>query len=104
MEIVGLGHVLLIAPHATGPDADLHTGQIVEEAALTSRSFAVIGKVDREFQNPNRNQSAQLEFRKGIEGFVLEDGNRARRGIRGTKESGVKIATSGRAGWPDFTT
>ena len=93
VEIVGLGHVLLTAPHTTSPDADLHTGQIVEEAALTSRSFAVIGKVDREFLDPNRIQSAQLEFRKGIEGFVLEDGIRYILDIRGKKEPGVNIGT-----------
>ena len=93
MEIVGLGHVLLIAPHATGPDADLHTGQIVEEAALTSRSFAVIGKVDKEFLDWNRIQSAQSEFRKGIEGFVSEDGIRYILDIRGKKEPGVEIGT-----------
>ncbi|SRR6266487_4566103 len=91
VEIVGLGHVLLTAPHTTSPDADLHTGQIVEEAALTSRSFAVIGKVDREFLDPNRIQSAQLEFRKGIEGFVSEDRIRYILDIRGKKEPGVEI-------------
>ena len=93
VEIVGLGHVLLTAPHTTSPDADLHTGQIVEEAALTSRAFAVIGKVDREFLDLNRIQSAQLEFRKGIEGFVSEDGIRYILDIRGKKEPGVEIGT-----------
>ena len=93
VEIVGLGHVLLTAPHTISPNADLHTGQIVEEAALTSRSFAVIGKVDREFLDPNRIQSAQLEFRKGIEGFVSEDGIRYILDIRGKKEPGVEIGT-----------
>ncbi len=93
VEIVGLGHVLLTAPHASGPDADLHTGQIVEEAALTSRSFAVIGTVNREFLDLNRIKSAQSEFRKGIEGFVSEDGIRYILDIRGKKESGVDIGT-----------
>src|SRR5256885_7626690 len=104
VEIVGQGHVLQTAPHTTSPDADLHTGQIVEEAALTSRSFAVIGKVDREFLNPNRIQSAQLEFRKGIEGFVLEDGIRYILDIRGKKEPGVNIGTAGRQTCSDSTT
>ena len=93
-EIVGLGHVLLTAPHTTSPDADLHTGQIVEEAALTSRSFAVIGKADRRFLDPNRFQSAQSEFTKGIAGFVSEDGIRYILDIRGKNESGVEIGTS----------
>src|SRR5438094_2934817 len=93
VEIVGLGHVLLTAPHTTSPDADLHTGQIVEEAALTSRAFAVIGKVDREFLDRNRIQSAQLEFRKGIEGLVSEEGIRDILDMRGKKEPGVEIGT-----------
>src|SRR2546425_8097536 len=90
-EIVGLGHVLLTAPHTASPDEDLHTGSIVEEAALTSRSYAVIGKVSREFLNPNRIQSAQLEFRKSIEGFIAEDEIRYLLDIRGKKEPGVDI-------------
>src|SRR5438477_3826651 len=93
VEIVGLGHLLLSTPHSTSPNADLHTGQIVEEAALTSRAFAVIGKVDREFLDLNRIQSAQLEFRKGIEAFVSEDGIRYILDIRGKKEPGVEIGT-----------
>src|SRR5438552_892915 len=104
VEIVGIGHVLLIAPHATGPDADLHTGQIVEEAALTSRSFAVIGKINREFFDMNRIQSAQSEFRKGIEGFVSEDGIRYILDIRGKKEPGVNIETAVRQTCYDSTT
>src|SRR5712691_4863562 len=76
VEIVGLGHVLLTAPHATSRDADIHTGPIVEEAALTSRSYAVIGKVSGEFLDLSRIQSARSEFRKSIEGFLAEDGIR----------------------------
>src|SRR2546425_13305286 len=95
VEIVGIGHVLLIAPHATGPDADLHTGQIVAEAALTSRSFAVIGKINREFFDMNRIQSAQSESRKGIEGSVSQEGIRYIIDRRGTKERGVKVRTAG---------
>ena len=94
VEIVGLGHVLLTAPHTTSPDADLHTGTIVEEAALTSRSYAVIGKVSREFLDPNRIQSAQLELRRSIESFMAEDGIRYLLDIHGKKGPGVDIATT----------
>jgi len=94
VEIVGLGHVLLTAPLTAGPDADLHTGQIVEEAALTSRSFAVIGKVNREFLDLNRIQSAQSELRKSIEGFITEDGIRYVLDIQGKNEPGVDIGTA----------
>ena len=104
LEIVGLGRVLLTAPHATSVDADLHTGQIVEEAALTSRSFAVIGKVDKEFLDWNRIQAAQSEFRKGIEGFVSEDGIRYILDIHGKKEPGVEIGVVAGRTCSDSTT
>src|SRR6266571_209033 len=104
VEIVGLGHVLLTAPHIASPDADLHTGTIVEEAALTSRSYAVIGKVSREFLDPNRIQSAQSEFRKSIEGFIAEDGIKYLLNIRGKKEPGVNIGTAEGQTCSDSTT
>jgi len=104
IEIVGLGHVLLTAPHTTSPDADLHTGTIVEEAALTSRSYAVIGKVSREFLDLNRIQSAQSEFRKSIEGFIAEDGIRYILDIHGKKEPGVNIGIAEGQTCSDSTT
>jgi len=104
VEIVGLGHVLLMAPHIASPDADLHTGTIVEEAALTSRSYAVIGRVSREFLELNRIQSAQSEFRKSIEGFIAEDGIRYVLDIRGKKEPGVNIETAAGRTCSDSTT
>ncbi len=104
VEIVGLGHVLLTAPHAASPDADLHTGPIVEEAALTSRSYAVIGKVSREFLDLNRIQSAQSEFRKSIESFIAEDGIRYLLDIHGKKEPGVDIGTAAGQTCSDSTT
>ena len=94
VEIIGLGHVLLTAPHTASPDADLHTGSIVEEAALTSRSYAVIGRVSRELLDPNRIQFAQSEFRKGVETFIAEDGIRYILNIRGKIEPGVDIRTT----------
>jgi len=93
VEIIGLGHVLLTAPHIANPDADLYTGPIVEEAALTSRSFAVIGKVSRDFLDLNRTQSAKSELRKSVESFIAEDGIRYLLDIRGKKEPGVDIGT-----------
>jgi len=94
VEIVGLGHVLITAPHATSAEADLYTGQIVEEAALTSRSFAVIGKVNKEFSDPNRIQSAQSELRGSIKGYIAEDGIQYILDVRGKKEPGVDIGTA----------
>ena len=93
VEIVGIGRVLLIAPHVASPDADLYTGSIVEEAALTSRSYAVIGKVSKEFLDLSKIQSAKSEFRKGMETFIAEDGIRYVLDIRGKMEPGVEIRT-----------
>ncbi|HEV2120198.1 MAG TPA: hypothetical protein VGS11_08880 [Candidatus Bathyarchaeia archaeon] len=93
IEIMGLGRVLLTAPPATSSDADLHMGSIVEEAALTSRSHAVIGKVNREFLDPNRIQSVQTELRRSIEEFITEDGIRYILEIQGKREPGVDIRT-----------
>ena len=94
MEIVGLGHVLLTAPHASSPEADNHTGSIVEEAALTSRSYAVIGKVSKEFLDLHRIQAAHSEFRKGVAAFIEEDGIRYLLDIHGKKDPGVDVKTS----------
>src|SRR5947209_5081243 len=104
VEIVGRGHVLRVALHTASPDADLNTGTIVEEAALTSRSYAVIGKVSREFLDLNRIQSAQSEFRKSIEGFIAEDGIRYILDIRGKKEPGVNIGIAEGQTCSDSTT
>jgi len=79
-------------------------GPIVEEAALTSRSFAVIGKVSRGFLDLNRIQSAQSEFGKSIENFIAEDGIRYLLEIRGKKEPGVNIGTPSGQTSPDSTT
>ncbi|HZY47424.1 MAG TPA: hypothetical protein VFE96_06470 [Candidatus Bathyarchaeia archaeon] len=94
LEIVGSGKVLLTTPHAASIDADIYAGTIVEEVALTSRSFAVIGKVKGEFQDPSKALSAQSEFEKSIEGFVTDDGVKFRLEIRGRKEPGVEIRTA----------
>ena len=94
VEIVGLGRVLLTAPHTSSPDADLHTGSIVEAAALTSRSYAVIGKVSKEFLDLSKIQSAKSEFRKGIETLIAEDGIRYVLDIHGKKDPGVDIGTA----------
>jgi len=92
-ELVGAGYVLLTAPHAAGPEADLHTGRIVEDAALASRAYAVIGKISREYLDLNRIQAAQTDFRKSIDTLIEDDGIRCILDIHGKKEPGVDIGT-----------
>lgn len=90
-ELLGEGYVLLAAPHAAGPEADLQTGQIVEDAALTSRCYAVVGKVSPEYRDLNRVQAAQTELRKSIDAMIEENGIRCLLDIRGKKDAGVKM-------------
>ena len=94
MEIVGQGYVLLTAPHAAGPEADLYTGQIVEDAALVSRSYAVVGKVSREYVDLNRVEAARTEFRKSIDTLLEDNGIRCILDIHGKKEPSIDIGTA----------
>ncbi len=93
-ELLGEGYVLLTAPHAASPEADLHTGQIVEDAALASRSYAVVGKVSRDYVDMNRVQVAQTEFRKSIDTMIEDNGIRCILDIHGKKDLGVDIGTA----------
>ncbi len=94
VEFVGEGYVLLTAPHATGLEADLHTGQIVEDAALIARSCAVIGKISREYVDLNRIQAARTEFRRSIDTLLADNGIRLVLDIHGKKDPGVDIGTA----------
>jgi virulence-associated protein VagC len=94
VEIVGTGHVLLMAPHVTSTEEDLHTGPIVEEAALTSRSFAVIGKVSREFTDTDTIQAARTDLRKSVEGYITEDEVKYLLQVQGTNEQGIDVTTA----------
>src|SRR2546425_10991656 len=94
VEFVGEGYVLLTAPHAAGPQADIHTGQIVEDAALVSRSCALIGKISREYVDLTRAQAAQSEFRSSIDTLLADNGIRVVLDIHGKKDPGVDIGTA----------
>lgn len=93
VEFMGEGYVLLTALHAAGPEAEFHTGQIVEDAALIARSCAVIGKVSREYLDLNRLQAAQAEFRRSIDTLLEDNGIRLVLDIHGKKDPGVDIET-----------
>jgi hypothetical protein len=95
VDIPGRGYVLLTTPHAISPEADLFMGQIVEEAALLSKCFAVIGKAGREFGDPSTIQVAQSDLRESIQRFLKEDGLRCILDIRGKMEPGVCISSAG---------
>jgi len=95
-ELLGEGYVLLTAPHAAGPEAEFYTGKIVEDAALTSRCYAVAGSVSPEYQDPNRIQTARAELRSSVEAMLEENGINCLLDIRGKKDAGVEIGRSDR--------
>ena len=93
VEIMGFGKVLLSSLSAAVADTDM--GQITEEAALTSRAFAVIGKPIRDSPEHDTSESQGQDLRKGIEGFLEEDGIRYILEIGGKIEPGVEIPMTG---------
>ncbi len=94
VDIPGRGYVLLTTPHASSPGADLYMGRIVEDAALLSKCFAVIGKAGREFADPATIRLAQSELVESIQTFVQEDGLRCILDIRGKMEPDVGLSSA----------
>ncbi len=90
VEIIGIGRVLLTSPHASAPE-ESGIGSMIEESALTSRVYAVIGKVNREFLDPARIATARSELRKTIDSYIAEDGIKYVLDIHGKQESGVEV-------------
>ncbi len=90
---MGSGYVLLVSPHTTSVGKDLHTGQIVEDAALASRAYAVIGKTGGAYQDQERLQSVRVDFRRSIDDIVEENAIKCVLNVRGRKESGVDMGT-----------
>ncbi len=94
IELVGDGYVLLTAPHASETEADLYTGHIVEDAALTARCCAIVGKMSRDYLDPSRVKAAQTEFERSVASMTVENGIRCLLDILGKREPGVDIMAS----------
>ena len=92
-EISGDGYVLLTAPHAGGPVADLLTGEIVEAATLRAKCPALIGNTSRETIDLNRAQAIQTGFREGIKDLVENQGIKLILDIHGKESEGVEVGT-----------
>jgi hypothetical protein len=90
-EVMGMGVVLLSSPHTTGARRDLYTGQIVEEAALLSKSWAIIAKESKQLQSGDETQSAKLDLDKGVRDFVEEYGIKCIISIGGSGEAGITL-------------
>ncbi len=93
-EILGEGVVLLTAPHAGGPTADLLTGEIVEGVALQSGCPGLVGNTSRENMDLNRAQAFDTGFRESIETLTQKNGVRLILDIHGKETRGVEIGTA----------
>jgi hypothetical protein len=93
-EILGEGQVLLTAPHAGGPAADMFTGDIVEGVALRSGCHALVGNTSREKLDLNRAQAFDTGFRESIETLTGKDGIRFILDVHGKEGAGVEVGTA----------
>jgi hypothetical protein len=95
-EVMGTGLVLISSPPVIGPKGDLNAGQIAEEVALLSRSWAIIAREIKQDQEGDRVLQAGSDFDKSVQTFVEEYGIKCIIMIVGTSEPGIKIK-----GYPD---
>src|SRR5207249_9654166 len=88
-QVVGKGLVLLSSPHITTSKRDLYTGQIVEEAALLSKSWAIIAKESKQLQGEAEARLAMSDSDKSVRDFVDEYGVKCLIAISGTAGSEI---------------
>jgi len=94
-EVVGEGLVLLFSPHITTSKRDLYTGQIVEEAALLSKSWAIVAKERKQPQSGDETESADATLERSVQDFVDEYGIKCVIAIRGAAEPGITVKSQG---------
>lgn len=90
-QVMGTGLVLISSPPVKGPRRDFFTGQIVEEAALLSRSWAIIAKDVKQYQEEDKARQVGSDFDKAVQGFVGEYGIMCIIMIVGTSDPGIMI-------------
>lgn len=90
-EVMGTGLVLISSPPASGPKRDLYTGQIAEEVALLSRSWAIIAREIKQDKEVDRVLQAGSDFDKSVQTVVGEYGIKCIVMIVGTSEPGIMI-------------
>jgi hypothetical protein len=90
-EVMGAGLVLISSPPVRKPKSDLYTGQIAEEAALLSRSWAIIAKEVKRDQEEDVALQVGSDFDKSAQAFVGEYGIKCIIVIVGTSEPGIMI-------------
>src|SRR5260370_15137479 len=90
-EVIGTGLVLMSSPPVRDPKRDLYAGQVVEEAALLSRSWAIIAREIKLDQEEDKARKVWSDFAKSVQTFVEEHGTKCIIMIVGTSEPGVII-------------
>ena len=90
-EVMGTGLVLISSPPVIGAKRDLYTGQIAEEVALLSRSWAIIAREIKQDQEGDKVLQAGSNFDKSVQTFVREYGIKCIIMIVGTSEPGILI-------------
>ncbi len=93
---MGTGLVLISSPPVIGQKGDLNAGQIAEEVALLSRSWAIIAREIKQDQEGDKVLQAASDFDKSVQTFVREYGIKCIIMIVGTSEPGILIK-----GYPD---
>src|SRR5438128_7145827 len=94
-EVVVEGLVLLSSTHITTSKRDLYSRQIVEEAALLSKSWAIITKERKQLQSGDETRSADANFEKSVQDFVGEYGIKCVIAISGVAEPGITVKSQG---------
>src|SRR5260370_41513011 len=90
-EVMGAGLVLISSPPIMDQKRDLYTGQIVEEAALLSRSWAIIAREIKLDQDEDKARQVGSDFDKSVQTFVGAYGIKCIIMIVGTSEPGIMI-------------
>jgi hypothetical protein len=90
-EVMGTGLVLISSPPVRDPKRDLYTGQIAEESALLSRSWAIIAREIKLSEEEDRAREIGSDFEKSVQTFVGEYGIKCIIMIVGTSEPGIVI-------------
>jgi hypothetical protein len=90
-EVMGVGVVLLSSPRVTNGRRGLETGQIVEEAALLSKSWAIIANESKQLRSEDETQSAKLHLDKHVQDFIEEYGIKCVISIGGIAEPGINL-------------
>jgi hypothetical protein len=91
IEVMGVGVVLLSSPQITSVRRHLETGQIVEEAALISKSWAIIANESKQLRSEDETQSAKLHLDKHVQDFIKEYGIKCVISIGGMAGPGINL-------------